>query len=71
MAISIDSKLGDILKTPEAVAILEELRPGVTDNPALSLITKIPLRVILTFPDAHCTPELAKEIEERLAALNL
>ena len=70
MAISIDSKLGEVLANPDAVAILEELRPGVTDNPTLSLISKIPLRVVLTFPDAHCTPELAKIIEERLAALN-
>ncbi len=71
MAISIDSKLGEILACPEAVDVLESLRPGVTDNPTLSLISGIPLRVVLQFPDAHCDKETFDIIEQRLKDLNL
>ena len=71
MAISIDSPLGDILACPEAVNVLESLSPGCTDNPTLSLISGVPLRVVLQFPDANCDEATAKLVEEGLAALNL
>lgn len=71
MAISIDSPLGEILACPEAVNILESITPGCTDNPTLSLISGVPLRVVLQFPDAHCDEETAKIIEQRLIDLHL
>lgn len=71
MAISIDSPLGEVLACPEAVEVLESIQPGCTDNPTLSLVANVPLRVALQFPDAHCDEATAKIVEERLAALNL
>lgn len=67
--VTIDSKLKDIMKSPVAVAAIEQIFPGFSKNPLLSLGYPMPLRKICAIPQAGITEEQAKKIEEALAAL--
>ena len=69
MALTFDSKLKDIMACPEAVAILEEMVPGISKNPAIKMIYGMSLRVACNIPQAGFTPEMTKELEERINAL--
>lgn len=69
MAVTMDSKMKEIMKSPEAVAILEDLSPGITKNPALKMIYGMPLRTAAAFPQTGFTPEMLAELEKRIGAL--
>lgn len=71
MAITFDSKLKDIMACPEAMAILEEMVPGISRNPGLKMIANMPLRKTCKMPQAGFTPEMTKELEERINALGV
>ncbi len=62
---SAQSLVEDILKNPEAVKIVESLVPGITKNPALMLMKKLPLEKLTTLPKVNFTKEnLAKLLQE-------
>ena len=70
MAITSKSKLRDILKDPRAVAIIEEYKPGFTDNPDLGPVMGMRMTLLLNFPQSDFSPEAKKEIIEKLDALD-
>lgn len=68
------TKLGDLLKDPQAVEVIEKYVPGLAKNPLIRLVKGKSLESLLDFPqakDAGLTKEmlenLLKEINEKNA----
>ncbi len=69
MALSADSKIKDIMKNPEAVALMEKFFPGFSTNPQMKMVQGLTFRALAKFPQAGVTPELLEEIDSALKAL--
>jgi len=72
MAITLDTKLKDIMKNPAAVEVLEKYFPEFTKNPQLKLGYMMTFRTISKFPQARqfgLTPEILAKVVEEWAAL--
>jgi hypothetical protein len=52
MAYTLDSKVGELLKDPNAVKIIEKYAPGVSKNPMIALAKGMTLKAVLAFPQA-------------------
>ncbi|HPC06966.1 MAG TPA: hypothetical protein PLI60_09620 [Anaerolineaceae bacterium] len=52
MAYTLTSKVGELLKDPNAVKILEKYVPGVTKNPMIGLAKTMTLKTLLGMPQA-------------------
>lgn len=63
-----DTKLGELLADPAAVAILDEVLPGATSNPMLGMAKGFTLKQIAAMPQAGIAPEKATELLEKLNA---
>jgi len=70
MALSVDSKIKDIKKNPEAVELMEKFTPGFKTNPQMKLVSGMSLRKLASFPQAKLSPEQLEEIDEALKALD-
>jgi hypothetical protein len=70
MAINSKSKLKEILADPRAVAIIEEYKPGFTNNPQLGPVMGMRINLLLKFPQSGFTGEQIKDILTRLDALD-
>jgi hypothetical protein len=70
MAINSKSKLRDILADPRAAAILNEVVPGLDENPALGPCMGMRLSTLLKFPQVSVSPEDQKKLIEQLDALD-
>jgi len=70
MAINSKSKLRDILEDPRAVAIIEEHKPGFTENPELTPVMGMRMNLLLNFPQSDFSEEAKKDILDRLDALD-
>ena len=65
MAYTLDTKVGEILNNPQAVAILESYVPGASTNPMLDMAKDMTLRSILELPQAKqagITEEMALSV---------
>ena len=67
--LSIDSKMGDIMKDPAAVAILEEFYPGMSTDKRMKMVASMTLRALAKFPQAGGVGKNIDEIDTRLQAL--
>ena len=70
MALTMDSKLKELMENPEAVALLEKYSPGFTENPKLKLGMNFKLSKCVKFPQANMTDEQIAEFEKELLALD-
>ena len=52
MAYTLDTKVGEILKNTNAVALLEQYVPGLSTNPMLSMAEDMTLSSLLELPQA-------------------
>ena len=52
MAFSLDSKVKDILKNPEASAVLDKYSPDASKNPQMKLVGGLTLRKLASFPQS-------------------
>ena len=69
MAFSLDSKVKDILKNPEAAAALDKFSPGASTNPQMKLVGGLTLRKLASFPQsAYLQPHL-EELDQALKAI--
>lgn len=50
MTVSLESKVGEILKNKKAVEVLEKYVPGITKNPMLALAKGMTLKNVLAMP---------------------
>lgn len=53
MAFSLDSKVKDILKNPEAAAVLDKYSPDASKNPQMKLVGGLTLRKLASFRSRH------------------
>jgi len=69
--LSIDSKIKELMKDEEAVAIIEEFRPGLSTDPKLEIIIDSTLRYLLgrAKEAGFMTDEQIAEIDARLQAI--
>ena len=70
MAISSKSKLREIVEDPRAVAIIEEYKPGFTNDPQLGPVMGMRINLLLKFPQSGFTKEQREDIFSRLDALD-
>jgi hypothetical protein len=66
---SIDSKMGDLLKDPKAVAILEEYYPGMSKDTRMKMVAAMTLKALSKFPQAAAIGKKIEEIDARLKAI--
>ena len=52
MAFSLDSKVKDILKNPDAAAALDKYSPDASKNPQMKLVGGLTLRKLASFPQS-------------------
>lgn len=71
MAITIKSKVKDILANPEALAIVKKHMDFDETNPQLQMALGMSLKALLAFPQSGCPKEAQKAIAADLEAANL
>ena len=69
MALSVDSKLKDILRNPEAKAILLQYTPNIATHPALKMIQMMSIRKLWSYPEAAEYAVHLDELDAELKAL--
>lgn len=61
MALSIDSKVKEILRSPEGREVMEKYAPGSTKDPRMKLVGALTYRKLLSYPESA---EVAAHIDE-------
>lgn len=69
MTLSVDSKIKEIMKNPEAVALMEKLVPGFASNPQMKMVQGLTFRALAKFPQAGLSADSVEEIDKALKAL--
>ena len=69
MAFSLDSKVKDILKNPEAAAVLDKYSPDASKNPQMKLVGGLTLRKLASFPQSAFLKPHLEELEKELQAI--
>ena len=67
MAFSLDSKVKDILKNPEAAAVLDKYSPDASKNPQMKLVGGLTLRKLASFPQSAFLKPHLEELEKELS----
>lgn len=69
MALSVDSKVKELLKNEAAADILEKFAPGFKTNPQMKMVQGLTFRALAKFPQAGLNPDQVEEIDAALKAL--
>ena len=69
MALTIDSKLGDLLADPKAKAILEKHLPGFSTNPQMAMAKGMSLKMVAPMSGGKITPAILSAIDADLKKL--
>jgi hypothetical protein len=69
MALSVDSKVGDLLDNPQAKAILDKHMQGFSTNPQVSMARGMTLKMTAGFSGGKITAEMLNAVNADLAAL--
>ena len=69
MALSVDSKNKELMKSPEASDLLEKYAPGFKTNPQMKMVQGLTFRKLAAFPQAGLTAEQVEQIDAALKAL--
>ncbi|NMC11441.1 MAG: hypothetical protein GYA34_01000 [Chloroflexi bacterium] len=70
MALTLDTTLGELLKDPQAKAVLDQQLPGVSSNPMVAIAAGMSLRTILAMPQAAQLGLTKEKAEAILAEIN-
>ena len=70
MAYTLDTKVGELLKDPEAVKIIERHAPGISKNPMIGLAKGMALKSVVAMPQAKQAGLTQQMIEQVLAEIN-
>lgn len=70
MPLSVDSKIKEIMKNPDAVEVMEKHTPGFSTNPQMKMVQGLTFRALAKFPQAGISPEKIEEIDKELKALS-
>ena len=69
MALSVDSKIKEILRDPKGKEVIEKWYPGFSQIPALKLIQMLTFRKLLSYPESAELAEHVDEIDADLRAI--
>ena len=69
MAVSVDTKVKELMKNAAAADLLEKFSPGFKTNPQMKLVGALTFRKQASFPQAGLSPEQVEEIDAALKAL--
>lgn len=69
MALSVDSKVKELLKNEAAADILEKYAPGFKTNPQMKMVQGLTFRALAKFPQAGLKADQVDEIDAALKAL--
>ena len=69
MALSVDSKVKELMKNDAAAELLEKFAPGFKTNPQMKRVGALTFRKLASFPQAGISPEKLEEIDAALKAL--
>ncbi|MFC1925025.1 hypothetical protein ACFLXA_06650, partial [Chloroflexota bacterium] len=69
MALTVDSKIGELLADAKAKAILDKHIPGFSTNPQIGMASGMTLKIIAPMSQGMVTPEVLKAVEEELSKL--
>ncbi|MEL7644666.1 MAG: hypothetical protein AAGU04_00160 [Anaerolineaceae bacterium] len=70
MAYTILTKVGDLLKDPRAVQVIERYVPGITKNPLIMLAKGKTLQSLLEMPQAKSAGLTTEMVTKVLAEIN-
>jgi len=70
MAYTLNTTLGELLKDPQAKAILDQYLPGASTNPLVAMAAGMSLNMILTMPQAAQLGLTKEKAEAILAEIN-
>jgi len=70
MPFTMDSKLGDLLKDPRTVAILDKHVPGASKHPQIAIGRSFQLKTIINLPPAAAIGFTREKVEAILAECN-
>jgi len=70
MAFTRDTTLGELLKDPQAKAVLEKQLPGIADNPMVVMAQGMSLNMILSMPQAAQLGITKEKVDAILAEVN-
>ncbi len=66
MALSLDSKIRDIMRSPEGKLVMEKYAPGSTKDPRMKMVGALTYRTLLSYPESAETAKFADQIDEDL-----
>jgi hypothetical protein len=70
MAFTLDTTLGELLKDPQAKAVLDQQLPGVSTHPMIAMVQGMSLNTILSMPQAAQFGLTKEKAEALLAEIN-
>jgi hypothetical protein len=70
MAYTLESKVGELLKDPKAVKVIERHVPGVSKNPMIGLAKGMTLKALVGMPQAKQAGLTEAMISQVLAEIN-
>lgn len=70
MPYTLTSKVGELLKDPRAVKIIEKYAPGVSKNPLIGLAKGMTLKALLAMPQARQAGVTEEMLLKVLAEIN-
>ncbi len=70
MAFTLDTTLGELLKEPQAKAVIDQYLPGLSGNPMLAMVQGMSLNTILAMPQAAQFGLTKEKVEAILAEIN-
>ena len=69
MAVTVDSKIKDILADPRAADIVAKYSPGFKTDRQMKMVYGLSLRALAKFPQAKALADNLAQIEKELAEL--
>ncbi len=70
MAFTLETTLGEILKDPQAKAVMDQYLPGVSSNPMVEMVKGMSINMILAMPQAAQFGLTKDKAEAMLAEIN-
>jgi len=70
MAFTLDTTLGELLKDPQAKAVLDKQMPGIADNPMVAMAQGMSLNMLLAMPQAAQLGITKEKVNAILAEIN-
>jgi hypothetical protein len=68
MGLSLDSKIRDIMRSPEGREVMEKYAPGSTKDPRMKLVGGLTYRKLVSYPESAEVAKFADQLDADLKA---